>query len=270
MQRLTDHLVAATGSVIGREHVRTQRNNQDGLGLLIQDDLLVGVVTDGCSSGRYSEVGARLGASWLAHWVPVHAERHGSVQSPAFIHDVTAGLLDFLDDVARRLHPDPAARPATVQDYLLFTFLVVVLTPAETCFFGLGDGVWGVNGEVRTLEAGEGNAPPYLAYRLVGEALTGPVGSLQPVVHAHWPTAAVDHVVIATDGASTIDQRAADRLPNGDLVGGVAAMARDPRFGRNPSLLQKRLTVLGEVNRWLHDDTTMVVVQRNEVAPCAC
>jgi hypothetical protein len=270
MRRLMDHLAVATGSLIGREHVRTQRNNQDGLGLVCQDDLVVAVVTDGCSSGRYSEVGARLGAGWLAQWVPVYAERYGSVQSPAFLEAVTEGFLTYLHGVARRFHPEREAMPVTIQDYLLFTFLVVAMTPVETCIFGLGDGVFGLNGEMHTLDAGADNAPPYLAYRLVEEALTGPVGPLQPVIHAHCPTAVVEHLVIATDGAIEIDQRADERLPNGDPVGGVRAMALDPRYGRNPSLLQKRLTVMGDVNRWLHDDTTMVLIQRKEASTCEC
>jgi hypothetical protein len=270
MRGLLDHLTVATGSLIGREHVRTQRNNQDGLALVCRDDLLVAAVTDGCSSGRYSEVGARLGAGWLAQWVPVYAERHGSVHSPAFLQAVTDGFLSYLQGVARRFHPVRDAMPATVQDYLLFTFLVVAMTPAETCVFGLGDGVVGLNGELQVLEAGEGNAPPYLAYRLVEKALMEPVGMLQPVIFAQCPTAAVDHVLIATDGAAEIDGRAGDRLPSGDPVGSLQDLARDPRYGRNPSLLQKRLTVLGDVNRWLHDDTTMVLIQRKEDMPCVC
>jgi hypothetical protein len=265
-----DHLAVATGSLVGREHVRTQRNNQDGLAVVAQDDLLVAVVTDGCSSGRYSEVGARLGAGWLSHWVPVYAERYGSVQSAAFLEAVTEGFLTYLHGVARRFHPQRDALPTTVQDYLLFTFLVAAITPAETCIFGLGDGVYGLNGEVQTLEPGEGNAPAYLAYRLVADALDGPVGSLEPRVLAACPTAAVEQVLIATDGAIEMDERAESRMPNGDLVGSVLELTLDPRYGRNPSLLQKRLTAMGDVNRWLHDDTTLVLIQRKEATPCEC
>ena len=70
MTDISTRFFATCGSVTGREHARLGRNNQDGVALAARDGLLVAVVTDGCSSGKWSEVGARLAARWLVEWTP--------------------------------------------------------------------------------------------------------------------------------------------------------------------------------------------------------
>jgi len=75
---LTEGLVIAAGSVTGRDHRRAARDGQDGFALLVsaKANVVASVVTDGCSSGRTSEVGARLGAAWIATLIE---ERWGGV-----------------------------------------------------------------------------------------------------------------------------------------------------------------------------------------------
>ena len=58
-----------TGAVTGREHRRALRDGQDGFAPVVSPRVVGAVVTDGCGSGRTSEVGARLGAAWLARLV---------------------------------------------------------------------------------------------------------------------------------------------------------------------------------------------------------
>ena len=57
-----DRFVALAGSVTGRDHLWAHRDGQDGFALVAKPDVTAVIVTDGCSSGRQSEVGARLGA----------------------------------------------------------------------------------------------------------------------------------------------------------------------------------------------------------------
>ena len=67
---LSASFAIAGGTVLGTEHRHALRNNQDALAFRETEDALIVVVTDGCSSGHSSEVGARLGAAWLAAAVP--------------------------------------------------------------------------------------------------------------------------------------------------------------------------------------------------------
>lgn len=50
----------ASASVIGSEHARFNLNNQDSLLVTESEDYLMGIVSDGCGSSHYSEVGSNL------------------------------------------------------------------------------------------------------------------------------------------------------------------------------------------------------------------
>jgi len=74
----TNKFFVAAGTIIGREHVRLGKNNQDKVIVSVRDDSIVAVVTDGCGSGNSSEVGAALIATWLGTWLPLYGEKFHS------------------------------------------------------------------------------------------------------------------------------------------------------------------------------------------------
>jgi hypothetical protein len=227
-----------SGTVVGREHARLCRNNQDGLGIAVEGSI-VAVVTDGCSEGRASEVGAKLAASWLAARGP-HYVQAAELDPSRFVPSLADGLIRFLEPIAREISGRDID-PALVQEHFLFTFLMVVISEARTTVFGAGDGVFAVNGVRIDLESKD-NAPDYLGYRLVGR-------SVEPVIHFDGPTLEVQSLIVATDGARELDLE--------ELL--------EPKFLDNRSLLHRRLNALGAVKGKLFDDTTVVLVRRS---PC--
>jgi len=236
---LNADILVSAGTVPGREHTRLSRNNQDGLAIRAHNNRLVAVITDGCSSGTFSEVGARLGAAWLAD-AALHTD------SPAAALDT---LLTRLDTLA----PTGDARVPFVADYLLFTALVAIVTPDRALIYGLGDGLCAIRtptgAALSALDAGPDNAPPYLGYRLLDPtALARFDGELSPVVHSDGP-ADFDALLIGSDGLSD--------LPPEALLDLLTA----PAHGRNASLLQKRLNALGPRKGQLPDDTTAVLLR---------
>jgi hypothetical protein len=247
---------------VGRDHVRLHRNNQDGVAMTVKDDIIVAAVTDGCSSGKYCEVGARLGAMWLARWVP-HYVRSWSPSSQA--EAVRHGLLDFLSRLSRDLAPEGLPIDDLLQHLFLFTFIVAVVTPERTWVFGQGDGVVSVNGNTLVLDPGPDNAPRYVAYALADpsklrvspESAAGVTGSL-----FDGATEDVRSVIIATDGATDLISRADQPLADGSRQGGIDQFEEEPRYIRNPSLMHKRLVVIGEGNGRLRDDTTLALIRR--------
>ena len=257
---LSDQYSLCAGSVTGREHLRTHRNNQDGAAIHAAPDLLIAAVTDGCSSGGSTEVGARFGAAWLARWVPRYACETGPCA--IWISDLTTALVGALGTVARRLAPSEDLVPSTVNDFLLFSFLVIVVSRTRTVVFGAGDGVFSVNGTVHALDAGPANAPAYVAYALLeAGAIDVPRRRAYATVHYDGPTNEVESALVATDGALDLLDHA-DGLRDGvDL----AQFERDARYSRNASLVQKRLVVLRETQRVLADDTTIALLKRREV-----
>lgn len=90
--------IARAASVAGRAHRRLGKNNQDAAAVSHGDGFTVAVVCDGCSSGAASEVGAKLGARFLATQVPGLARQVGL--SLALAERVADALVEYLAVVA--------------------------------------------------------------------------------------------------------------------------------------------------------------------------
>jgi hypothetical protein len=223
------------GSVPGREHLRVFRNNQDGAAVVRTGERVVAVVTDGCSSGRYSEVGARLGASWLARRLSSGFEQDTEVALANLSEDFVA----WLDRLARDLDLSAAELRAIVGDYLLFTFLAAVVDSERFVIFGAGDGAFAIDDRVVRISALD-DAPDYLAYRLLGRPV-------RAVVHASGSSSEIRSIALGTDGAAAL-------LEEGSML---AAHANPS----NPALLQRALQRRA---RECFDDATVALVHLGE------
>lgn len=257
--------VATAGSIVGRDHVRVHKNNQDGFAIASVGDTLIAAVTDGCGSSKYSEVGARLAAAWLARCASTYAVG-GSANERA--EALGGALLDFVGSVCFQLSPGGMPIDDLLHHYFLFTYLVVVMSPDSTWITGQGDGVISVNGRTTVLDSGPENAPRYAAYRLADPSrLRGGHGTVmggKPATLYDGDTAGVRSVIIGTDGLNDLIARADQPLADGQRQGGLEQFEEDPRFVSNPSLVHKRLVVIGEGNGRLRDDATLVLIRRKE------
>ena len=224
----------AAASVIGREHVRLSRNNQDAAATNTALGFSVAVVCDGCSAGSASEVGAKIAARFLAHTVPSLASTNG----------LNAGLAEHAADaLLAHLKVVIGEQPLLdiVSSQLLFTFLCAVTDGAKTLVFGIGDGVVWVDGAAHVIDSGPENAPPYLTYRLVPGLARAEVA-----IH-HFGLAA--RVCLATDGL----------IP---ALGEIASLFEDEVVWRNPAQLQRRLNVLAtRKDPRLGDDATLALLE---------
>jgi hypothetical protein len=252
---LSGSFLAVSGSVTGRDHRRAERDGQDGHAVVVSEDVVAAIVTDGCSSGRSSEIGARVGAAWLAALVEQcfrgAADGNGALSVRSAVTDaanVTRELLARLELLARSFDPAGDVSAARVDQSLLFGFLAAVVTPATTIVFGIGDGIVVVDDRITVIDPGPENAPPYVAYALVGGSCAR--ASLEPRIHFIGATAGVEVIAVATDGAVPLTADAS--LP---------ALAADPRYAKNPSLLRKRLVVLSDRGTF-SDDATIAIVRR--------
>ena len=264
MTRLVERYMAAAGSVIGREHVRLFKNNQDGVAIAAEGDTIVAAVTDGCSSSRYPEVGARLAAAWLARSTLTYAQG----ATPAERADALGqGLLDFIGSVCFQMSPGGMPIDDLLHHYFLFTYMVALITPDSTWISGQGDGVFSVNGRTTVLDSGPENAPRYPAYRLADPSrLKGGTAAMagRPATLYYGATADVKSLVIGTDGLNDLIDHADEVLMDGGRQGGLEQFEEDGRYLLNPSLVQKRLIVIGDGHGHLRDDTTLVVIRRKE------
>lgn len=245
----------AMASVAGRQHRRLGRPNQDAAAWRRGPGGLVLAVCDGCGSGRRSEIGAALGARL---WVQVLTERLalGPVAADE-LPALGARVLARLAPIAAALGDDLAE---VAREHLLFTSLVAVVGADDVVVGALGDGVVVLGDVTEILGPFADNAPPYLAEAWFGAA--------RPWATWTRPRAAIDRLILATDGAEPLVTATVDG-PSLD------ALTADDRIFRNPVALERRLRLLAddavEVDwdarrTWrrpglLDDDTTAVCVR---------
>ncbi|HZI12300.1 MAG TPA: protein phosphatase 2C domain-containing protein [Myxococcus sp.] len=243
----------AAASVLGREHARAGRNNQDALCVRGSEHGLVAVVADGCGSQPCSELGAQLGVRRLAQAALARLAEGERVDEASFLPGLREDLLCLLGELRGELGRD------ALGDFL-FTVVGAVVTPERTLVFSAGDGVWALNGEVHPLGPFPGNAPPYLAYALLrGEDVT-----LAP--QALVPTEDVHALLLGTDGTADLAK----------LAGPLSQFWTEDRYFSNPDALRRKLALLNRESvradfaahrlvrtpGLLPDDTTLVVLRR--------
>ncbi len=287
------------GSVVGRHHVGsgnllTGSNNQDSIKVHQSKDALVGVICDGCSSGKYSEVGSRLGTQiFLTELIDaVSAGRFDGLEASGIalvLEGIRLAALTRLDAIVGQAVGRGASKAeyrSFVLENLLFTTMVALVTPVFTVVATIGDGLYALNGDVHRIGPFPDNAPPYLAYALL-EADSHKISPqlLEFTVEEVKPTSEVTTLLIASDGAVELSEQAERAIPGKTkLVGALSELwSSDDLFPDDDThelltlwLRQVNSEVVrleggpdGEkiLNRYkglLSDDTTILVIRRWE------
>lgn len=216
----------AGGTTTGRSHLLAERPNQDAFRLLQGEWGAAAAVCDGCGSEPGSGVGAALGANLAVN----AAARRLKAGGPLDLGGLRREILGRLEAVG-------GVSGLPVREYLLFTLLLAILSEGRAWILACGDGLWGVDGEIRTLGPYPGNAPPYIAYGL--ENREGP----RLEVLYEGPAR---EVLIGTDGASEVPPE---------------ILRADERIFANPDLLRRRLKLAKP-----SDDATVAMLRMTELS----
>ena len=261
----------AAGTISGRDHVQTGRNNQDALHIGARDGISALVVCDGCGSGEHSEVGAWLGARWTVELLLQKSLNDVTVSATpeALLESVRLGLLRRIRGLARSVC---GARPAITTD-ALFTIVGALITPSLTLLFSLGDGLLVLNGETLRIGPFPGNEPPYVAYGLTHGADRAP----KFVLHHCVESSRVNSLLIGTDGVGDWCDIEATPLPGRtELAGPLSQFWEDERYFANADAIRRKLALVNRpatlpdwnsrtvrrVPALLRDDTTLIVARR--------
>jgi len=279
----------ASGSIAGREHVSSGRNNQDARNFLNGDRAVIAVVCDGCSggenSGRHSEVGAKIGARLVVESISRRIEAADST-SPLLSESAVSNLLEYVrQDVLAELRVLALAMGGslsqTVNDYFLFTVFGALITQEASVLFSVGDGVFFVNGEMLKVGPFPANEPPYLAY---GGLVDSSLGEIHPEltrfqVHGIIPTGDVQSILIGSDGVNDLVNVAERRMPGKEeIVGPISQLWEEDRYFKNFDMIRRKLARINRESiraNWeegrvvrevglLPDDTTIVVIRRRK------
>jgi len=266
--RFDEMFEMAAGSVTGRMHTAVGKTNQDAYAFRAAPFGLCGVVCDGCGSGIRSEVGASVGARIISEQVLFEMQAGQSIRDVATWERIRVRTLEAFRGLLA-LMGEPVAR--IVAEYFLFTVVGVAISNDGAVVFGIGDGLWALNGDIVKLGPYAGNAPPYLGYGLLGE---GP----SFVIHRECSLDDFDSALIGTDGV--VDYEAASGAPypggRGETVRPLPTFWQDNKYFQNEDAIRRTLWLVNrEVNRpvWnekriikesglLEDDTTLLVVRK--------
>ncbi len=265
-----------SGTVVGKEHRYAGRNNQDAFMISEENDFLVAVVADGCGSGKYSEVGAQIGCRLIAKSALAQVRRmpdHSFLTDPSFWERVRQDALAEIRVLANQLG---GSLSKVIEDYFLFTIIGAAIGPEVSVFFSIGDGVVIINGEITELGPFQKNAPPYLAYDLVGSTIHDGDDFKFKIV-CETPTSELDSFLIGTDGVEELISLSEKILPGlKKPMGPISQFWTEDRYFANPDNVRRRLFLanrdmaipdwenhsMRKENGLLVDDTTLIVGHR--------
>lgn len=233
------NLQIRSGQIIGRDHTARQTNCQDGYALAITNTYTVAIVCDGCSEGQHSEVGAKLGAQYLAEEAARLLETGFCAHElPSLLHERMVTYLGKLAEVS-----SPRDRIAFIQSHLLFTIVGCIVTPKSSIVFTAGDGMVAVDDSVRCID--QNNQPAYIAYHLLKEALPYDYKlayefEVQPIPET-W-----SRIAIASDGFEP-------------------ELLSQAWHQSHPRGLQRKLIYWSNQEQRFRDDATIVTIERQDL-----
>ena len=250
-----------TAAVAGARHQRAARNGQDAVASWLGADAAAIVVCDGCSAGAGSEMGARLGAQLVTGALARRLAGGAAAGDEAMWRGMRAETVASLALLLERLGPElesgngrtrlGAVLENALRDGFLFTIVAAAVTRDEVAVWALGDGAYALGTSSRVLGPFADNAPPYLAYDLLGEP---------HAAHLRVESASCGSVVIATDGVVDLIEAgtAREHESESDRTGQVLSALAAPALTR-PDALRRHLALLARSGERIDWDARRVV-----------
>ena len=272
------------GTIVGRDHILSNKNNHDSYSWVTQDNTTIAVVCDGCGSGKHSEVGAKIGVRLLGEAIRknldfFHCFSENNQDTSPFWERVRKDTLASIRVLTLSLG---GSFSQTVNDYFLFTIVGALITEEKTSLFSIGDGVIVLNGEMIQIGPFPGNAPPYIGYDLVESSLSDTAPELLKfTIHETLETENVESILIGTDGVTDLANIASENYPGKEkIIGPLSQFCEEDRYFKNPDMVRRSLSLMNKdsvkyirnsendiVNiskehGLLHDDTTLISIRR--------
>jgi len=258
-----------TGTMAGEPHIREGGNNQDACLVSTTDNYIIGVVCDGISAGKHSQVGASL----IAHLVKSCLEWHIAFFGSKPDKETIENMLEYIRDIIiyklkviietmstphRGVHMEDLS---FVSNYMIATSLLFVVTKHYYFVARTGDGVIMIDDTIHYFDSGERNAPDSLSYGAIREPIPGAGSSI--ILHSYGETEGLTNLLIGSDGVGLFNKKAGNDLPDGSCQGSIMRFFQEDRYVKNPLLVQRQLNKIGHMfNNRAGDDVTFVGVKR--------
>jgi len=155
-QRPTSELPFAISGLTqqGVEHNLENQNNQDAIGIIVDEDFTFGIVCDGCSgtnenlqaSISNNEFGAKLIVRLLSKIIRRTYTKNKLTESKEFIQEIKSQLLAELQSIVEIVCEDNEAdKELFIHDFLMTTIYCLIADANKFVVFYCGDGVIGID-----------------------------------------------------------------------------------------------------------------------------
>lgn len=272
---MLEYFEVASGSIIGAEHKRRGVNNQDACCVASEEDAIIALVCDGCSSGAYSEVGANIGIRLILE--SIGRNLHSCFDWNKFLERVRQEVLARIRILALDMG---GSFSQNIYQYFLFTVIGTILRRDETIIFSIGDGFYSVDGQQTMIGPFPKNEPPYIAYDLVNVDINSNL--LKFNICENLITGSFSSLLIGSDGVSDLVKLEDKLIPGtgteSKKIGSINQFWENDKFFQNKDMIRRflfRLNRTSIIPHWkaeyletshglLPDDTTFVVIRQNK------
>lgn len=191
----------------GLEHQQLNIGNQDSGNIFLSKKILIGSVTDGCTSGNnlngksYNQTGASIGG-----YLTVRLLRKLVIIKRISLSDILPvfeqELIFNLKKILNVLNPWKFERDKLIRNVFFSTILFFIITEDEYLIANCGDGDIVINGNHKNLNSDSGK---YFAKNLIGiQRLKDGTYTIKPSLHfygvAQGKTSEMDSLFLSTDG----------------------------------------------------------------------
>lgn len=258
----------------GTEHALDNLNNQDAISISIAEDFLIVTVCDGCSSTHdtlrdslsNNEVGAKLIAFTTTKTIQTLIGTNDITDSNHFVQTLSQKLTDKLVSIINLLaDTNEKDKEIFIFDFLMTTILGLVVTKDYYLVFGCGNGIIGVNNEIRVLE----DTGSYFAASILPKCCPSRYSKITESnnlsVLAYGSSSDLTSIFLATDGFNDIVQNFCQELT--DFIKQVTPKSKCgfdfllPAF-RKYILGNNRVDEYSITSKWPKDDASFVLLRR--------
>jgi hypothetical protein len=267
----------------GLHHMMDGQNNQDSVGILVGENCLMGVVSDGCSSThletRNSVSNNEFGSNLLTHLVLKLSKdilaKYCDIEDDRFLSLLSNKLLENVNAISSIVTSgDKREREIFLCDHFMATIVGFVICHGKYFVFGSGDGFYGVDNMINEITF-DGK---YLALNLLDEVESGDC-SIGKTDKSHFETSGgkklsilnsgsteeINNIFIATDGFDVIVKQ--NEVALRDFIIGCSEESRPGIFPAS-RYIRKYLLENDNVKRyandflWPQDDASFVLLSR--------
>jgi hypothetical protein len=201
-------LLHGTASLIGESHITFPIGYQDAQFCINQNGIFVGVICDGCSLATdgytQNQVGAILGSELIARNIFKYAKakRKRSLEFDYILRKSNIKSFVFFSKLLDNLRNSRLCinRIKFIEEKLLFTVIGLLIVKDSYCFFGCGDGLFGINSDICNIK-NDFSSQKYF------EPLLNSKGPERFIIYRIGTIKANDTLWIASDGLQDIFNR---------------------------------------------------------------